>query len=173
LQSSISFLDFLRTAFWTIGRGLDPSIFKDRVGAITNFGLRVLAVRALHKTGDKRQSYGKSLRELNRRFLEMLERPGLDTSVQWPEPLPEDPKELLTQLQMEIQMEVTSHETAAEELGRSWLVEQARIEAEKRANVSLGEMLLRDLDKGGGKPPFGESRQANRETGTQGDGGEE
>lgn len=148
LASSMAFLDFLKTAFWGIGRGLDPATFKDKVGQITNFGLRVLAIRAIHKAGDKRLTYGKALRVLNSRIFEMAGRPERETVIQWPESLPEDPKDELDRLEREINLDVTSRETASEEIGRSWKVEQARILGEKRERMQMGEYLLEQFDRG-------------------------
>ena len=42
LQSSMRFLDFLRGAFFSEGTGVDVTIFRDKMGQIANFGLRVL-----------------------------------------------------------------------------------------------------------------------------------
>jgi len=150
LASSMNFLEFLKTSFWGIGRGLDPSTFKDKVGQITNFGLRVLAIRAIHKAGDKRLTYGKALRVVNSRILEMAGRSERNTVIQWPEPLPEDPKDQLDVLEREVNMEVTSRQTAAEELGRSWKVEQVRIKKEREERLQLGEALLDGFDRGDG-----------------------
>lgn len=148
LTSSMAFLDFLRTSFWGIGRGLDPATFKDKVGQITNFGLRVLAIRALHKSGDKRLTYGKALRAINRRIFEMTRRAERETVIEWPEVLPEDPKDALERLEREVNLDVTSRQTASEALGRSWEVEQARIRAEKQERMKVGEYLLDQFDRG-------------------------
>lgn len=148
LASSMAFLDFLKTSFWGIGRGLDPATFKDKVGQITNFGLRVLAIRAIHKAGDKRLTYGKALRLVNSHVFEMAGRPERETVIQWPEPLPEDPKDELGRLEREVSMDVTSRQTASEEIGRSWKVEQARIRAEKEERKQVGEYLLEQFDRG-------------------------
>ena len=150
LASSLAFLDFIRTAFWSIGRGLDPSVFKDKVGQITNFALRVLAIRAIHKMGDKRLTYGKMLRDLNTHALEMLGRPGVKTIIVWPDSMPEDPAAVIDQLEREVGLGIVSRQTAAEERGRSWDVERERIRNEKEENASLGEYLIEQFDRGGG-----------------------
>lgn len=159
LGAAMNLLDFLKTSFYSIGRGLDPSVYKDQMGRITNFALRVLAIRAVHKMGDKRMSYGDALVELNRRALEMAGTPEAATLVQWPDPLPEDPKTLVERLEKEIGMEITSRQTAAEETGRSWSVERGRISAEKKESSTLGKELMKAFDGGlnpGGEPDEGD-----------------
>jgi len=150
LQSSLAMLDFVRGAFWTIGRGLDVSVYKDKIGQITNFALRVLAIRALNKMGDKRISYGKLIRDINDHAQEMMgiEKPE-PTVINWPVPLPISDKEELESLSTEVSLEIVSKQTAAEERGRSWEKERGRIAAEKEENVSFGEYLLRNFDRGG------------------------
>ncbi len=150
LQSSMQFLEFLKVGFWTVGRGLDPAVYKDKIGQVTNFALRVLAIRTLHKTGDKRLNYGKALRTVNSRVLEMLGQAPQETILEWVEPLPDDPKEKLERLDMEVAMGVTSRQTASEELGRAWETEQKRIKAESKERASLGKYLMDQFDRGEG-----------------------
>lgn len=161
LQSSMAFLDFLKTSFWSIGRGLDPATFKDKIGQITNFALRVLAIRSLHKTGDKRLTYGKALRTVNARVLEMLGRPGRETIITWPDPLPEDPVDEMKVLESEVALEITSRQTASEERGRSWKLEQERIRKERQERVNLGEYLLSEFDRG--EAAFSQSEESDAE----------
>jgi hypothetical protein len=152
LVSSMAMLDFLKTAFWTIGRGMDPSVYKDKIGQITNFALRVLAIRAIHKMGDKRLSYGKALREVNRRALEMIGYPNVETTIAWPLPLPEDPESELRVLGEEIALKILSRQTASEQRGRNYELEQKRIKEWEKANKSLGDFLIEEMDRQGGKP---------------------
>lgn len=151
LQSSLNMLELLRTEFWSIGRGLDPAVYKDKIGKITNFGLRVIANRALHKNTDKRMSYGEALRELGRAVLEMEGMSGYDVQIMWPEPLPEDPMEQIVRAEREEGLGVVSVQTLAEELGRSWEQEKRRIRRQKEENVSLGQWLVSQFDQS----PFG------------------
>lgn len=163
LASSLALLDFLKTAFWTIGRGMDPSTYKDKIGQITNFALRVLAIRSLHKMGDKRLSYGKMLRSLNAHALEMMGKgEGVNTVVRWPDALPEDPDSMLKRLETEIAIGVVSKETAAGELGRPWEVERQRIADERKESLSIGEMIVHEFDRGGG--PYGPNSSQDKFT---------
>lgn len=147
LESSFGMLNMLVTNFWSIGRGFDVSTMKDRIGQITNFGLRVLAGRALNKMRDKRQTYGWLITELNRRLLDMLGIAGFDTIIKWPDPLPEDPSEKLARAQREIDMGVVSVETIAGELGRSWEEEGPKIMEEKKRKMELGQFIVSEFSK--------------------------
>lgn len=149
LTSSLAMMDFVRTAFWTIGRGMDPSVYKDKIGAVTNFALRVLAIRTIQKMGDKRLSYGEALNEANRRALEMVNVTGYKTIIQWPEPLPEDPADELKSLSEEYSLGVISLKTLSEELGRSYEQEQAQRKIENQETGNLGKYLLKQFDHGG------------------------
>lgn len=157
LTSSMQLIELLRTEFWSQGRGLDPATYKDKIGQITNFGLRVLAVRALHKASDKRHTYGEALRQVGIRVLEMLGfEEGFDVIPQWPDPLPSDPKEALDMAKQEIDMELVSRRTVMEERGRSFELEMPRIIQEKKQRSELGQFLVEQFDKGDTPQPFGE-----------------
>ena len=163
LGSSLAMLDFIKTAFWSIGRGLDPATFKDKIGQITNFALRVLAIRAINKMDDKRMLYGEAIKTLNAHLLEIAGIKGYTTIIDWPKPLPENPMDLINQLNIESEMGVTSKQTASEELGRSWALEQARIKAEKASGMTLGQMIMRGFDQGNGEMPFGHDKNGGND----------
>lgn len=149
LQSSMGFLDFVRGAFWTIGRGMDVSVYKDKIGQITNFALRVLAIRALNKMGDKRLSYGRLIKEINDHAQEILNvQTPMGTVINWPVPLPVSDKEELENLSAEVAMEITSKQTASEERGRNWEKERQRIKVEKQSAISLGQYIISEFDRG-------------------------
>lgn len=148
LQSSYMFLNFLRESFWDIGRGLDISTLRDRIGQLTNFGLKVLANEALSKLSDKRLTYGDGIQRINKVLL-MLE--GLapdDTKLHWKNPLPSNDSEEVKTLQIERDMGTVSKQTAAEELGRDWPTEQERMDAEGAADGNVGDKLLKAFERG-------------------------
>lgn len=151
LGAAQAFVELLRTAFWTIGRGLDLSVYKDKIGQITNFGLKILAHRALMKNGDKRMLYGKALITLNAHLLEMAQMEGFTTSIQWPDPLPLNTDEVVKEEQFELSQGLVSKRTVSEERGRLWLVEQKRIEEEAKADQNVGTWLVEQMV--GGNPP--------------------
>ena len=147
LSAAQNFVDMLRMAFWTIGRGLDLSVFKDRIGQVTNFGLRILAHRALTKNGDKRVLYGQALKQINAHLLEMGGLTGYTTTTTWPDPLPADPQTEVSTQEAERRLGVVSKQTIAEERGRSWEVERARMEEEQKNSMNLGQFLTDQFDR--------------------------
>lgn len=150
LSAAQNFVESLKTAFWTIGRGLDLSVFKDKLGQITNFGLHILAHRALNKNGDKRILYGDALKAINARVLEMAGLTGVMTSPRWPDPLPLDPVQVVAEQEAERRLGVVSKETIAEERGRVWAVEKKRMEEEQKETMNLGQFMVEQFDRGGG-----------------------
>jgi hypothetical protein len=160
LGSSLAMIEFIRTAFWTVSRGLDPSIYKDKIGQVTNFALRVLAIRSLQKMGDKRQTYGDSLILALEQALEVDGVSGYRVGINWPEPLPEDPRGLVDRLTDEVSLGVTSLHTASDEIGRSYDQEQGYIQAEKKGRLDLGQFLLGEFGRAGKlEEPEGEPKQ--------------
>lgn len=148
LTSAFSFLQFIYQSFWDIGRDLSLSSLRDRIGQVTNFGLRVLANDALSKLGEKRLSYGKALKQINNILLELGNYAMRDTEVNWLQPLPEDSTEEVDRLKMEVvDMKTLSRETASEELGHDWEQEKPRIEQEQ---ANMGAAVLKAFDQGGG-----------------------
>jgi hypothetical protein len=69
LSSSRNLSQDLRQSIFDIAREVDMTSIADKLGALTNFALRVLYSDALDKNDTKRQLYGDALKELNRRLL--------------------------------------------------------------------------------------------------------
>lgn len=91
LSSSLNFMQWIRRAFFDSGREIDPSTVQDKLGAMTNFGLRVLYRDSLEKVGTKRLLYGAGLRETCRHLLELGGYAAtLRVVDKWPDPLPTD-----------------------------------------------------------------------------------
>jgi hypothetical protein len=66
LASSQQFLLTLRQSLFDITQTVDISSMTDKLGALTNFGLRVLYADALAKLEQKRRLYGDALLDINR-----------------------------------------------------------------------------------------------------------
>jgi hypothetical protein len=144
LPAVFNFFSIMREAFWTIGREADPSTFKEKIGNVTNFGLRVLFLDALNKLGQKRQTYGKALTLLLERCLQLGDMSDLTAVPKWHDPLPTDPRETAETLMIERDIGIVSKETAAIERGRDWEKEQSRIENEPEPE-SVEEQMMRTL----------------------------
>jgi hypothetical protein len=144
LGSTFGFFNIIREAFWTIGREADPAVFKDKIGNVTNFGLRVLYMDALNKLGQKRQTYGKAFQILGERLLALSEEGDyseLTLVPKWADPLPTDPREQVETMMMEKDMGILSKETAAKMRGRNWFEERQRI-LDEVEDEDFGEKFL-------------------------------
>jgi hypothetical protein len=132
----------------------------DRLGALTNFALRVLYKDALDKLESKRLLYGWGLSEINRRCL-LLAGVATDTGgeVVWPDPLPLNEAEQAQTVQTDLGMEIVSKQTASETRGYDWETEQARMEEEQSAQGNIGEQLLTAFTQGRGGSNFGRAQQ--------------
>jgi len=144
LPAVFNFFTIIREAFWTIGREADPSTFKEKIGNVTNFGLRVLFLDALNKLGQKRQTYGKALTLVLERCMELGDMSDLTAVPNWTDPLPTDPRESAETLMIERDMGIVSKETAATERGRKWEQEKERIDSEPDPE-SVEESMMRSL----------------------------
>jgi len=145
LGSSRTFFTDLRQSLFDVAREIDITSITDRIGSLTNFGLRVLNSDALAKNDTKRQLMGDALLELNRRLLviggytDERSRPG---QIIWHDPLPVDEISRLSAQQIELSMGTVSKQTIAEENGRNWEEENKRILDEQAASGNLGGALL-------------------------------
>lgn len=148
LGSAFKFMQFLTQALFTIGRDMDVGSLQDKIGQVTNFGLRVLAGDALEKLGEKRLSYGMALTRVNAALLELGGYAERETVIQWRNPLPTDDTSDVQRLQVERDMGIVSKATAAGERGRDWEEEQQLMAEEKVAEGNVGAELLRAFETG-------------------------
>lgn len=133
LASSMAMLQQIKAEFFATMRVSDISGQKDRIGQVTNFGVRMLYSDMLEQVEEKRDSWGVTTGELLLRLCEMA---GITLDrvpyPQWPDVLPENRLEALQSAQIEQSLGVVSRETLAGGLARNWAVEQARMAAEEQ-----------------------------------------
>lgn len=143
LTSSENHLATMRQALFDISRVVDISSIKDKIGALTNFGLRVLYSDALSKNATKRLLYAESIDELNRRLLVIEGNTGEDTRppvIGWGADLPQDEAEDAKLIIEDLKMGLVSKQTASTKRGYQWEAddeqegEADRIAAEGAAN---------------------------------------
>lgn len=123
MESSENHFGTMRQAIFDLARVVDISSIKDKVGALTNFGLRVLYSDALSKNATKRLLYGEFLSELNRRLLVIEGYEGEDTRpplVEWGSDLPQDEAEDAKLILDDLKAEIISVQTASEKRGYVW-----------------------------------------------------
>jgi hypothetical protein len=146
LESSEKFLEFLRQAMFDVTRTVDLTSMADRIGSLTNFGLRVLYSDALNKNSTKREMYGDALLELNRRLLVLKGYEGEQSDpgeIHWGEAIPQDARETIEALMRDLQMGIVSKQTAARIRGYDWEKEQELLQAEQAQGDSVGAAILR------------------------------
>lgn len=148
LMSSFNFLQFLRQALFSITQSIDISSFADKIGALTNFGLRVLTMDAMARLDMKRDLYGDALIEINRRLLVLSDMGTDGGDVVWPEALPVSETEVSQALQQDLNMGIVSKETVAVKRGYVWVDEQERMDNETRATDNLGQLFIKQFTKG-------------------------
>jgi hypothetical protein len=157
LASSREFTKDLREALFTVTRTTDPATIKDTVGALTNFGLRVLFKDELHKVYTKRTLYGDGLLEVVRRVLLLAGMESEPGEIVWPDPLPVNETEQTEALTADIGNGLVSKQTASGLREYDWDLERERIADEQQASDDLGATLLRQFSQGqGGAPAFGQ-----------------
>jgi hypothetical protein len=153
LASSQEYLRFLVRAIMDMTRTVDVDSLADKLGQLTNFGLRVLYQDALQKMAVKRELYGDALVEVNRRLLMMINadytEPGI---ILWADPLPQNQMEISSLNQTSIGLGYMSKQTAAEQQGLDWETEQNRMQEESAAtnleNSNIGAALLQNFSRG-------------------------
>lgn len=145
LASSRLFAQDLKDDLFNIAR--EPNMSQDKLGAITNFALRVLYGDALDKNDTKRQLYGDALLELNRRLLVLAgftgeaSRPG---TIQWGEVLPINPQEEMAVDKLALDMGIIDKESIATKWFIRYGVEWETIQANNEKNKP--EPLVNPLD---------------------------
>ncbi|QPC82103.1 hypothetical protein G4Y79_20835 [Phototrophicus methaneseepsis] len=129
LSSSINFYRMLREAFFTEVGATDPTTVKDKIGAATNFVIRMLYDDQIETVTELRRKQGAMLTEAFRRMLYVI---GIEADVmdKWPPALPENREETLKNAETEQGLKITSDQTLADEIGRDYAdeLERRRIE---------------------------------------------
>jgi hypothetical protein len=148
LTSSMGYMLAMRQALFDITRTVDISSMNDKLGALTNFGLRVLYQDSLAKNESKKQLYGDALLELNRRLLLLAGMAPEEGHIEWPEPLPINTTEEIAGLTFDLQNGLVSKETVSEKRGYVYANEDEKIQAEKSQGDNIGAALLANFTRG-------------------------
>lgn len=151
LAGSQQFLNFLRQALFDIAQTVDIDSIGDKLGALTNFALKVLYSDEIAKLQSKRETLGEALIELNRRMLILSGKANADGGeVVWPELLTVNEVEQQQALQADLGMGIVSKETIAKLRGYNWQDEQERMQGEQAAGDNVGAAILRAFSSGAG-----------------------
>lgn len=148
LASSRAFYNDLRAAVFDISRTVDLATMRDRIGQLTNFGLRVLYMDEVARITTKRALMERALLELVHRLL-VIE--GMDAdpgTVYWPEMLPVNRAEQAEVHGFDLDRGLVSKRTIAEMRGYDWEREQERISEERQSEETVGAAILRAFQRG-------------------------
>lgn len=148
LESSRLQAQEMKNDFFSDASTVDLAVVKDKAGALTNFGLKLLFTEALAKNAKKRMLAGRGLSEMFRRVGVMLGLNWAGVTVQWADPLPENKTEQIANAKETIAMGVASRQTEAERLDYDWEREkQRRAEEQQAAQMGAAESLAAALTR--------------------------
>lgn len=149
LSSSLSFIRYLRQALFDVSRAVDIDSLADKLGSLTNFGLRVLYQDALSKLEEKRGLYGEAIVEINHRLLELAGAPDTDGGeVVWEDVMPANETEVAQAIRTDLELGLVSKQTASGLRGYTWANEEERMAGEKAAGDNVGAAILRAFNQG-------------------------
>lgn len=159
LESSLQMMSVLKGEFFANARVLDQTTQKDRLGQITNFGVRMLFSDQLEMAGEARATIGKGLAELMRRLL-IMGGAAVEKKIEpsWPEMLPQNRLELLQAAKIEKELGTTSLTTLTESIDRDPEKEK---ELKAQEGQSGTEALVNTLETMGNRGLFTNSLGAN------------
>ncbi len=127
LGSSLTYLDWLRDAFFAEARMVDVQARRAELANVTNFGLRMMFRDQLDKNTLKQQLYGAGLSAVNAGLLAILGHEPAAPALQWADPLPANDEAQVARLAREVDLGILSAESAAAQRGYEWEQERARI----------------------------------------------
>jgi hypothetical protein len=122
----------VRRTLFDITRTVDLDSLEDKLGQVTNFGLRVLYQDNMSKIQTKRRLFEDMLEELGRRMCMMAGVPFVPFEVVWPEIIPVNLAEQAQLDQAQLTMGIVSKQTLSDRYGLDYEAEQERITQEEQ-----------------------------------------
>ena len=155
LSGARSIAEDLKQAIFALARDVDISTLNDKMGQLTNFGLKLLYSDALAKVATKRLLYGEAYLEINRRLLVLKGWEKLDSDpgyIRWGDELPINESEEMEIDRAALDLGIIDKQTVAERwakrYGMEWDEIQERMTEEKANEQTLGSLLLRNFNRG-------------------------
>jgi hypothetical protein len=152
LASSMNFATALRGVFFTRARVVDSAGLGDKVGQLTNFGLRMLYNQMIDMSDTIRKIVGRLFGNALAGVLLMRGFAVADLpEAVWDDPLPMNRLETLQAAQIEAALGTVSKQTLADDLGRDYEHEQENMREEKQTSIeALANALSAAGDSGFG-----------------------
>ena len=145
----LAYMKLLRQSMFDRARVIDIDSMQDKVGALTNFGLRVLYQDNINLIATHRELFGNMLEELVRRLLIIAGKEEVDCDVVWPDWMPVNEVEEVASLQADMATGLLSKQTAAKKRGYDWEQEQERLADEQTGQLDIGTAILNSFNQGG------------------------
>ncbi len=119
LASSMRFFETLKSEFFATQRVIDLSTVQDKLGQITNFGVRMLFSDMLEMTNGLRTAVGGGFSEVYRRLM-LMDGHNIIGKIEaeWSDQLPKNRLEVLQAATLEKNLGTTSQETLTESIDR-------------------------------------------------------
>jgi hypothetical protein len=149
LAAARELMAVLNAEIWQSGRMIDPQTLKDKVGDLTNFGLRVLYADVLRKTQTKRLLYAEGLEAVTQRCLMLMGMAAPEhIEVVWPDVLPQDEQAISAAVIGEMGAGLLSKQAARDRLGYDHEAIEAQLQEESAGQDTIGARLLSAFEKG-------------------------
>lgn len=144
----LSYLKMLRQAMFDRARVVDIDSMQDKLGALTNFGLKVLYQDNINLINTHRELLGDAIEELVQRLLVLGGKEVIPCKVVWPDWMPVNEAEEVAAIVQDINAGLLSKQTAAGVRGYDWENEQKRIAEEKAGEGDIGTTILNAFNQG-------------------------
>lgn len=149
ISGAMGYMDTIKREIYNQTRTVDIDSLADKLGQLTNFGLRVLYQDMVAKTETKRLLFSEAIREINYRAMTMENQSNPEGgNVVYGDIVPVNALEQINEQQAEINLGIVSKATIAKERGRDYEAETQLINQERVSTDNIGAALLRNFNRG-------------------------
>jgi hypothetical protein len=145
LAASMNLLEKFQNMFFTQAKVVDLATIKDKLGQITNFGVKMIFADMLADLRQKRQLYGTGLQWLMAYGMAIMGKSIPLPTINWPDPLPKNLTEIAQVAQIEKNIGTASTETLSTELGHDWAVESERLASDQEQSEAATVRMMQQM----------------------------
>jgi hypothetical protein len=151
LNAAMAFLKFLKQCYFDITRTVDIDSLEDKLGALTNFALKVIYQDNESKINTMRAMMGEAIKTTIMRCQRVAGLQPLPCEIVWPDFIPVNNKEISENIRADVKDGLLDKETAISEEGRDPQKIKERLDAEGQANAqnetNVGGLALQNWMK--------------------------